>query len=274
MIEQDSIVFRIERETPISLERLTFGMMALGAEYERFVKSEHPKISPPEAELLVQRVTEKCIWIELIGAISPVLQGMDNIIIFSEFVKMLGVKLGALTAPEGRIEDTTTKELVNLTRMMETIVGDTQGEAEIIALNYNSETKEKTTQVRIVYKAKDSQLIIDNAEAQIREITGPESNVHNGVLMRLFQTNLGEAVADRSSGEKGIIESITDRPRRLIYASDLAGQRIKSAWAEEGQNPYELGFVVDVDVQMVDDKPRAYRIMDVHEIFPLDEDDD
>lgn len=129
---QDSIVFRIDRETPLSLERLTFGMMALGAEYERFVRKEHPKAADHEADLLVQRVTEGSIVIELIGAMQPLFQGMNNAVVFGQFVDLIGAKIG-----------------------------------------------------------------------------------------------------------------------KLIYASDLAGQKIKGAWSDEKLNPYELGFVVDVDVQTV-----------------------
>ena len=51
--------------------------------------------------------------------------------------------------------------------------------------------------------------------------------------MRLCQTNISEAVPDRASGEKGIIEALSPKPRRLIYASDLAGQKIKGAWSDE-----------------------------------------
>ncbi|WP_372922964.1 hypothetical protein [Roseovarius sp.] len=270
---QDSIVFRIDRETPLSLERLTFGMMALGAEYERFVRKEHPKAADHEADLLVQRVTEGSIVIELIGAMQPLFQGMNNAVVFGQFVDLIGAKIGTLTAPRGRLKDPTVGELENLTRMAETVVGDSKGEAEVFAMEYQSETNERQVQAKVVWKAKEAEKVIENATSQLREIRDGDANKHNGLLMRLFQTNISEAVPDRSSGEKGIIEALDPKPRKLIYASDLAGQKIKGAWSDEKLNPYELGFVVDVDVQTVNGKPRAYRILEVHDIFPLDEED-
>ena len=274
MTEQDSIVFKIERDTPIELERLTFGMMAFGAEYERFFRAAHPQSEPQEADLLVQRITEKCIWIELIGAAAPILQGMNNILIFHEFLKFMKVRVDALSIPGGRLEDTTPKELDSIQRIAETLVGDSGGEAEMLALEYNTRTKDKDVAFKVAFKAKDSEKIIENARERIKEITGKENNQHNKVLMRFFQTNIADAKADKSTGEKVIIESISDAPKRVVYASDLAGQKIKSAWAEAGQSPYDLAFIVDVNVEEVNGKPRVYKVAEVYEIFPLDEDED
>jgi hypothetical protein len=274
MRDQDTIVFKIERERPIALERLTYGMMALGAEYERFFRRVHPKSEPQEADLLVQRITEKCIWIELIGAAAPILQGMDNILIFKEFVNWIGTRIGSLSVSGGRLEDANAKELDSLARLAGTIVADKNGEAEMLAIEYTSETKDKKVVAKISYKSKDAETIIFNARRQIKEITGKDANLHNKVLMRFFQTNIGDAKADKPTGEKVIIESITEAPRRVVYASEIAGQKIKSVWADKGQNPYELGFIVDVNVEEVNGKPRLYRITDVYDIFRLDEDDD
>lgn len=271
---QDSIVLRIDRETPISLEQLTFGMMALGAEYEKFIRERHPDAADHEADLLVQRVSEGSIVIELIGALLPILQGMDNILIFKDFVSMIGARISTLSLPGGRLENATSKELANMTRMAETIVGDSKGETEIFAMEYLSETEDRRVAAKVMWRAKDAEKVIENATIQMKTLKDGQADQHKGMLMRLFQTNIAEAATGRSSGEKGIIEAISPTPKRLIYASDMAGQKVKGAWSSEKVSPYELGFIVDVDVQMVNGTPRAYRLLDVHEIFPLDEDDD
>lgn len=271
MGEQHSIVLRIDRATPIALEQLTLGMMSIAAEYERYVRREHPKAQDQEVDLLVERVSEGSIVIELIGALQPVLLGMDNILVFKGFVDMIAGRLSVLSAPGGRLEAATSRELRDFARIAETIAGDQQGRLEVAAIEYNSKTASRSVEAKVFLSTRDAERVQENAVAQIREITGEAPNRHNGVLMTLFQTNIGDVNPDKASGEKGVIEAIADAPKRLIYASDLAGQKIKGAWTTEGVNPYELGFVVDVDVQMVRGKPRAYRIMEVHEIFPLDE---
>ena len=169
--KQDSIVFRIDRETPLSLERLTFGMMALGAEYERFIRKQHPKAADHEADLLVQRVTEGSIIIELVGAMQPLFQGMNNAVVFVQFVDLIGSKFGILAAPRGRLEDPTVRELENLTRLAETVVGDTKGEAEIFAIEYHSETNERQVQAKVVWKAKEAEKVIEGSVPAEGEMT-------------------------------------------------------------------------------------------------------
>ena len=274
MSGQDSIILRIDRELPISLEQLTFGMMAIGAEYDRYIRDKHPDSEDHESDLLVRRVSEGSIVIELIGALLPVLQGVDNILTFIEFIKSIERKIGALSKPGGRLENATTKELANMTRMAETIVGDSKGTVEVFAMEYLSETEDRRVAAKVMFKARDAEKVIENAATQMRTIKDGTAGQHQGLLMRLYQTNIAAPTADRSSGEKGIIEALSPTPKRLIYASDLAGQKIKNAWADEGVSPYELGFVVDVDVQAINGSPRAYRILDVHDVFPLNENED
>jgi hypothetical protein len=257
----------------MALEQLTLGMMAVAAEYERYVRREHPAAQDQEFDLLVEHVSEGSIIIELIGALAPVLQGMDNILIFKGFVEMIAGAIGTLTQDRGRLDGPTTKELKNLARIAETVAGDRHGQIQMVAIEYDSKDEQREVRARLVLHGRDAARAVENTEAQIKELTGQAPNRHDRVLMTLYQTNKGEANPDKASGEKGIIESISEQPRRLIYASELAGQKIKSSWTEVGANPYELGFVVDIDVQMVRGKPRAYRIMDVHEIFPLDEEE-
>ncbi len=70
------------------------------------------------------------------------------------------------------------------------------------------------------------------------------------------------------AGEKGIIETISDKPLKIVYASELAGQRIKSELRED-DNPLKKAFLVDVNVETVRGAPHAYRILHVHSVENL-----
>ena len=74
------------------------------------------------------------------------------------------------------------------------------------------------------------------------------------------------------TGEKGIIEDISPRPLAVVYASDLARERIKSEMLSGDRNIYKLGFFVDVNVQMRAGKPVAYRIKSVRNVIELPDD--
>jgi hypothetical protein len=55
----------------------------------------------------------------------------------------------------------------------------------------------------------------------------------------------------KRTGERVAIEEISPRDLPLIYASDLAEQRIKHEVREADDNVYKKGFIVDVNVQLV-----------------------
>jgi hypothetical protein len=76
----------------------------------------------------------------------------------------------------------------------------------------------------------------------------------------------------KRTGERVKIEELSSRDLPLIYASDLAEQRIKHEVREADDNVYKKGFVVDVNVQLVSGKPAAYRITNVHQVIDLPSD--
>jgi len=59
-----------------------------------------------------------------------------------------------------------------------------------------------------------------------------------------------------------------------MYASELSEQRLKHEIREAEDNVYKKGFVVDVNVKMVNGKPAVYAVTNVHEVIDLPDDDE
>lgn len=89
--------------------------------------------------------------------------------------------------------------------------------------------------------------------------------------MRLHQSSVDGLKVGKRTSEKGIVERIDMIARPLIYVSELAGQRIKSEILKPDGNPYQKAFLVDVDMETINGRPRAYRILEVHDVLDLDE---
>jgi hypothetical protein len=90
--------------------------------------------------------------------------------------------------------------------------------------------------------------------------------------MVFTQSNIKDTATGKRTGERVKIGDISPRDMPLIYASDLAEQRIKHEVREADENVYKKRFVVDVNVQLVNDKPAAYRVTDVHQVIDLSSD--
>jgi hypothetical protein len=89
------------------------------------------------------------------------------------------------------------------------------------------------------------------------------------VLMVFKQSNVKDAVMGKRTGERVVIEEVSPRELPLIYASDLAEQRIKHEVREADDNVYKKGFVVDVNVELVGGKPAAYKVTNIHQVIDL-----
>ncbi len=91
--------------------------------------------------------------------------------------------------------------------------------------------------------------------------------------MMFEQSNVKDSPLGKRTGEWVRIEFISDKPLPLIYASDLAEQRIKHEIREAPENVYRKGFVVDVNVETRGGKPIAYRLTHLHQVFDLPDED-
>ena len=89
---------------------------------------------------------------------------------------------------------------------------------------------------------------------------------HARVLMVFTRPDIGKVPLGKRSGENAIIESISPKPRPIIYGSELAEQRIKSEMADSNDNVFKKGFQVDVNVEMRNGKPIAYNVTHVHAV--------
>lgn len=69
-----------------------------------------------------------------------------------------------------------------------------------------------------------------------------------------------------------IIDAISDRPLPIVYASELAEQRIKHEIKEADENVFKKAFEVAVSVEVVNAKPAAYRVMEVYQVIDLPDD--
>jgi hypothetical protein len=87
--------------------------------------------------------------------------------------------------------------------------------------------------------------------------------------MRFFQSNLKDAELQKPSGEQVIIQAIDPRPRPLVYASELAKERIKHETVESEANIFKKGFYVDLVVDMAGDRVAAYKVTNFHQVIDL-----
>lgn len=263
-----SIVINLDLSQPVEISDFVSVFAGLGAQFERHIRKSHPDLEG-EVKAYVKEVRKGSIEAELIPlAYNTFITVMDHHQIATKFVTDLGKKIGAIRKDGGRLPDATKTELTELTRIASAVANDPNGKATISAIEYKK--TEKTVQCSIQFDTAEAVQSLNSIDAQYAELAKATDFDHENKLLTFFQSNRKDS---DKSGEKGVIEDLDPRPLSIVYASDLAKERIKSEMLNGDKNSFKLGFFVDVNVQMKGGRPVAYRIKSVNDVIDLPDDD-
>jgi hypothetical protein len=265
------IVLNIKTRNAIELTDFVSAFTSISSQYEKFIRSHYPEMSH-DANIFIREVRAGSIEADLIPwalqGLSAVVNVIEQIEIVVKFVKTYGstlsTYLGGSTSP-----DATRSDLKDFMGAVSAIANDPNGRATLQAVAFEDGKKKikaaisfDTTQARQAQKQiEDQQLMFEK-----------ESADHRRVLMVFTQSNIKDTAMGKRTGERVKVDDVSSRDMPLIYASDLAEQRIKHEVREADDNVYKKGFVVDVNVQLVNGKPAAYRVTNVHQVIDLPSD--
>lgn len=265
-MEGPRIVIEIHNSQPIDLLDFTGSLTALAREHEAALKRERPGLAAEESRLLVVDIRRGSIVLELVAALAPFVSQAELINTSVDFVRNIGDALSLLRQPGGRLPDATTQRLKNLNDTVRAIANDSSGKMDIYARHQDGDVLQE-----FAVQRSEAVTIQQNIAAQRKEIEHQSNEPLRPVLMRLHQSSIEDLKVGKRTAEKGVVERIDLAPRTLIYVSDLAGQTIKSAILAHEGNPFQKAFVVDVDVEYVNGRARAYRVLNVYDVIDLED---
>lgn len=264
------LILELDTKEPMELGAFVGAFTSLASEFERYVKRSHPGL-PGEADLYVQQVRPGSVIVEMLPWLSiaaPFISEMEKALIVEKFVRVWGNRfralLGKLNTKEG---PETRSELKDWADAVAAIARDPKASSTLKAAVF--EGRKKTTRAAFTFttpEARTVQLKIENRQKQLEK---KEHADHSRALMRFTRSDIGDVNVGKPSGERVVIEEISDKPLALIYASDLAEQRIKHEIRDADENVFKKGFVVCVNVRSSGGKPVAYAVTDVHQVIDL-----
>ena len=97
----------------------------------------------------------------------------------------------------------------------------------------------KQTKALITFNTPQARTAIWQIEKQRVEIEHRSQADHERVLMTFTQSNVKDSKIGSRTGERVVIEAISERDLPLVYASDLAEQRIKHEIREADENVFK-----------------------------------
>ena len=267
------LVVYIDTSRPIELGDFVSGFVALGNQYEKFLKRERPDLKS-EARFYVKEVRSGSIEAELVGflatAFGSMISTMDQVLIFEEFVRTYRERISAYFQKGGRAPDASKSDLADFHKTVAAVANDPTGNAALQAAVY--EDGKRKIRAAFTFTTAQARTAEREIAAHRLEIEQRTDTDHERVLMRFVRSSIQAAKAGKRSGELVIVDAVSPRALPIVYASELAESRIKHEIKEADENVYKKGFEVSLNVELVNDKPAAYRVIEVHDVIELPDD--
>lgn len=264
--QEPHIVLNLDLEQPAELMDFLGAFLALSSQYDSYMRQEHKDIAA-ESKIFVREIRPGSIEAVLVPLLPLLIDQMDKALIVEHFVRLYGSRLGSYFKLGGRAENATKGELKDFMDAVTAIANDPNGSATISAVDFQQ--GKATTRASIKFDTSQARTARESIEAHKKEIDAVSAADYQRVLMWFKRSDKDDATLGVRSGERVVIEDISEQDWPLIYVSNLAEERIKDVMRNTDENIYYKGFVVDVNVQMKGGKPVAYAITNVHQIIDL-----
>lgn len=268
--EPAHIVLYVDTKDPIELGDFVSGFTSISSQYDKFIRSNFPDLTG-ESRIFIREVRAGSIEADLVPwallGVSALVNAMDQVLIVEQFVRTYGKRLSAYFKDGGREIEATKSDLKDFMGSVAAIANDPDAKATLRAVYF--EDGKKKVKAAITFDTKEAREAVLQIEGHRLEIEKKSNADHQRVLMVFSQSNVKDTTLGKRTGERVVIESILERDLPLIYASDLAEQRIKHEIRVGDENVYKKGFVVDVNVETRGGNPVGYRVTHVHQVIDL-----
>lgn len=269
---------------PIEMIEMTLAFQSIAHEYQTFLREKYgakDRKNLEDVKLYITRIESNCILAELVPAVAMMgklsaLAGHATDVI--GFLKLLtqGIKhlrslakRKTVSADDVNYDKRQVKNLQHITRL---VAQNKNSGLGLKAIQYESEKS------HVLFKAEFNSDQCNEAqrgaETALRALDANEQAEYPGVVMYFQQTNREDPKAGGNTGDRAIIKSIADQPKRVHFLSTVDHERIRHLLDDRGRNPLQTPMVVDVSVERnLSGNPLLYRVLRLIEVLEPDEEE-
>jgi hypothetical protein len=267
------IILKLELEDPIEIEKFVSIFTGLANQFDKFIRTNYPEL-PPETQIYVKELRPGSIVADLVPWVATALPliatHMEHALVIEQFIKTYWERLSLYFKPGGRDPEATRSDLKDFIGGVAAIATDPNAKATIEAAVFEDGKRE--VRAAITFSTPESRKALRSLEAHRLELEKSESADYERQLMVFRRMDREDAKVGRPTGERVIINRLSPQDLPLIYASQMAEDRIKHEMREAKENVFKKGFVVDVNMETAPNgRPRAYRVTSFHQVIDLDD---
>lgn len=258
MSEQPKITITINNKQPLELVDFTASFNAIARQYQKFAVGFDDVHSRREAKLFITDLRRGSIIADLVpyaqeigGALKSVAPYTDDAKKVLGFAKYLKFGMDALLHSKKASAETSAKDLKDFSQILEPIAKD-PGATFIFQA-----TGDATQNITFNIESKDANIIQNQATKQIEALKEPEQKRFNKRLMYWYAATRGKP---SKTSDKAIIETVSPKPMPVF----IEDPEIKQKMMDGKDNPFLIGFMVDVELLIVRGEVRGYSILHLH----------
>jgi hypothetical protein len=250
-------VVEIKNERPVALIDLTDSLSAFAREFEAFADSPSSDLAGAyrsETRLYISSMRTGSIISELIPhapALLPILSEVNTVVGFAKHIKSaIEVMLAKKKDEKSKVS---TPTLQNIKSIIQPVAKDNGSQLMItgdVNVSFNAP-------VTVVLNSNSARSLEYEIDRELEQRNRPEQNPYKNVVMHWYQARNDAA---SKAGDRAIIESIWPKSVKVVFESEKA----KYKMLKVKDNLFDHAFLVDVQVEMVLNRPTLYKIVAFH----------
>lgn len=259
-MQEDSAVLRVEIKNvkPVDLIDLTTSLMALGQSFSDYATAKTGDPLPDNMRLYVKEMKSGSVIAELVTLTEQAQWIAEHIEVLAGFVGNLDDIMKFFMGKTAELDEKPTR------RQAEQVVGIAEPIAKDGGSQLNISVMDGGT-VNIHQTIHMTSLDANAMQNGARRFLGPALPSNYVAVDQLMVLEQVKNSAKAKTGDRGIIEAITERPVKLRFLGEEAKRKVLEL---DHENPLQCAFLVDVEVRSVEGKPMLYRILEVKDVIP------
>lgn len=261
---KDTALFvKITHTKPIEIKDFVETLDAIGNLFEEFCRIHGDSSESRKAKLYVKKIEHGSIEIFLTEVVTALaLPFIENINLIFEFAGHLKNIIEYFTLAKGEKPNLDSKELKQYHNVFAITAGDNKGTTEIGAVNIGSPTNIYNNCSFNYAQSNSAQNQIKREAEELKKDS--VEVVHKRQLMKIFQMR-GDIRSN--AGNIAIIDALNPKPLPVVFETD----ELKVQILKNDENPTKQAYLVDVIIQTINGSPTTYKVMNLHDIIPLEE---
>lgn len=253
------LVVEIKNRDPVQLLDLTQALVSFAREFQTYADEALDGPYRAQTHLYVKEIRTGSIITELVANAAGLLPIVSDANTLIGFTKHLTVAINWLLhrTPEKNPPSISRSTVQNIGSIVEPIAKDSASQLIIHTETINH------APVFLTINSHDANALQNQIQRQLADWRAPATGMHEKVVMYWFQARND---AKSTAGDKAKIESISQRPVKVIFASEA----IKAQMLAIDENIFTHAFIVDVQVETVENSPVLYKIVRVYEGIGLE----